>query len=98
MIILIDLKGCTTVLGFLDKVVKALKVMSFDGANLEVLGKTISSLEKHGFFSPLRLELLNSKQYQEKCPTGWNIFIKSLKKAKEEYAKRDMEFEYSFTD
>src|SRR3989338_3196727 len=96
--ILIDLKGCKTVLEFLDTMVKALKVMPFYGTNLEVLGKTISSLEKHGFSFPLTLKLVNVQKYKEKCPVGWKIFLKSLEKAKEEYAKKEMKFEYLFTD
>jgi len=72
--------------------------MPFYGTNLEVLGKTIASLEKHGFTFPLKLELINTKGYQQKCPHGWKIFVKSLEKAKEEYAKKDMKFEYSFAD
>ncbi|HLD80019.1 MAG TPA: barstar family protein [Candidatus Nanoarchaeia archaeon] len=94
----IDLKDCKTVLEFLDRVVTVLKVLPFYGSNLEVLGKTISSLEKHGFLFPLKIELVNVKNYKEKCPVGWKIFLKSLEKAKEEYAKKNMELEYSFAD
>ena len=91
-IILIDLKDCKTVLGFLDTVVKALKVMPFYGTNLEALGKTISSLDKHGFTFPVALELVNTKEYQQKCPNGWRIFLRSLEKAKEEYQKKNLKF------
>ncbi len=98
MIILIDLKGCKTVLEFLDRTVKALKVQPFYGVNLDVLGKTLSSLEKHGFIFPLTLEVVNTKEYQEKCPNGWKIFLKNLEKAKEEYAERKMKFDYIITD
>ena len=94
MIILIDLKHCSTVLEFLDIVVKALKIMPFYGTNLEVLGKTISSLEKHGFNFPLKLELVNTQAYREKCPTGWRIFLKSLEKAKEEYSLKKLKFSW----
>ena len=97
-VILIDLKDCNTVLEFLDRVVKALKVMPFYAANLEVLGKTISSLEKHGFTFPLTLNFVNTRTYQKKCPNGWKIFLTSLEKAKEEYVKKDLKFEYSATD
>lgn len=96
--IIVDLKDCDTVLEFLDKVIKALKVMPFYGTNLEVLGKTISSLEKHGFTFPLTLELVNTKEYQEKCPNGWKIFMKNLEKAKKEYKEKDLSFEYQYTD
>ncbi len=95
---IIDLKDCTTVLEFLDTVTKALKVMPFYGINLEALGKTLSSLERHDFTFPLTLKLVNVQGYKEKCPVGWKIFVKSLEKAKEEYAKKNMEFEYSFVD
>ncbi|MBI2581596.1 barstar family protein [Candidatus Woesearchaeota archaeon] len=96
--LIIDLHGCNTVLEFLDRAIKALKLMPFYGTNLEVLGKTIASLEKHGFSFPLTLKLVNTKNYQEKCPNGWKIFVKSLENAKEEYAKRHLKFEYSCTD
>lgn len=96
--IIIDLKDCKTVLEFLDRTVKALKVLPFYGTNLEVLGKTISSLEKHGFNFPLNLRVVNTKEYQEKCPNGWKIFVQSLEKAEKEYAKKDLKFEYSYTD
>lgn len=92
MIILIDLKGCKTVLEFLDRSVKALKVQPFYGTNLEVLGKTLSSLEKHGFVFPLTLRLVNIKEYQEKCPNGWKILLNSLKKAREEHIKQGRRF------
>jgi|SRR3989338_2819344 len=98
MAILIDLKECKTVLEFLDTAVKALKVMPFYGTNLEVLGKTLSSLEKQGFSFPLAMKLINVQNYKEKCPVGWKIFLKSLEKAKEDYAKKEMKFEYLFTD
>ena len=91
-IIPIDLKDCNTVLEFLDTVVKALKVMPFYGTNLEALGKTISSLDKHGFTFPVALELVNTKEYQQKCPNGWKIFLTSLEKAKEEYQKKNLKF------
>src|SRR3989338_1059456 len=94
----IDLKDCKTVLKFLDTVVKALNIMPFYGTNLEVLGKTIASLEKHGFTFPLKLELINTKGYQQKCPTGWKIFLKSLQKAKEEYNLKKMKFEYQIVE
>ena len=93
----IDLADCRTVLQFLDTVVRALKLMPLYGTNLEVLGKTISSLEKHGFAFPLRLELTNTTPYREKCPKGWKIFVESLEKAREEYAKKDLGFEYQVT-
>jgi len=96
--IVIDLKDCKTVLEFLDTVVKALKVLPFYAINLETLGKTISSLEKHEFAFPLTLKLVNVQTYTERCPQGWKIFLKSLEKAKEEYAKKEMKFEYLFTD
>lgn len=92
--IIIDLKECNTVLEFLDTVVKALKVMPFYGTNLDVLGKTISSLEKHGFTFPLTLKLVNTQKYQQKCPNGWKIFVKSIEKAKEEYAKQGQSFSW----
>ena len=92
MIILIDLKDCKTVLEFLDTVIKILKLLPFYGTNLEILGKTLSSLEKHDFTFPLTLKLLNVQEYKEKCPTGWNIFLNSLEKAKEEYQKKNMIF------
>ncbi|GEM_PF-4220273 len=95
---IIDLKDCKTVLEFLDTVTKALKLQSFYGINLEVLGKTISSLEKLEFTFPLKLELVNTKQYQEKCPIGWKIFLKSLQKAKEEYDLKKMEFDYQIVE
>jgi RNAse (barnase) inhibitor barstar len=94
----IDLKGCRTVLEFLDTAVKALKLQPFYGTNLEQLGKTISSLDKHHFTFPLNLKLVNVQNYQERCPNGWRIFVKSLEKAKEEYEKKGLEFEYSFID
>ncbi|MDP3698914.1 MAG: barstar family protein [Nanoarchaeota archaeon] len=94
----IDLKDCKTVLEFLDTVIKTLKLQPFYGTNLEVLGKTLSSLEKYGFAFPLRLELLNTKQYQEKCPTGWKIFLKLLQKAQEEYDLKKMKFEYKIME
>lgn len=97
MIILIDLKDCKTVLEFLDRAVKALKVMPFYGTNLEVLGKTLSSLEKHSFSFPLTLKLVNTREYQEKCPNGWKIFMKSLEKAKEEYDKKNLKFDWVVT-
>jgi len=96
--LIIDLHGCNTVLEFLDRAIKALKVMPFYGTNLEVLGKTIASLEKHGFSFPLTLKLVNVQAYKEKCPKGWEIFVKSLEKAKQEYKKKGLEFEYLFTD
>ncbi|MEK6809844.1 MAG: barstar family protein [Nanoarchaeota archaeon] len=96
--IIVDFENCDTVLGFLDRMVKALKVMPFYGANLEVMGKTISSLEKHGFAFPLTLKLDNVQGYKTKCPNGWKIFLTSLEKAKEEYAKKGMIFNYSCTD
>lgn len=96
--IFIDLKDCKTVLEFLERMVKALKVMPFYGTNLGVLGKTVSSLEKHGFSFPLTLKLVNTENYQQKCPNGMKIFVKSLEKSKDEYAKKDMAFKYSFTD
>ena len=96
--LIIDLKDCSTVLEFLDGVVKELKVMPFYGSNLEVLGKTIASLEKHGFTFPLTLKIVNTKSYQEKCPNGWEIFLKSLRKAKEEYAEKKMEFDYQMVE
>lgn len=96
--IVIDLQDCQTVLDFLDRVVKTLKIPPYFGTNLEVLGKTLSSLEKQRFSFPLTLNFLNTKNYQEKCPNGWKIFMKSLEKAKEEYKKKEMKFEYSFTD
>ena len=86
MIILIDLKDCKTVLEFLDAVTTALELPPFYGNNLETLGKTLSSLEKQGFSFPLTLHFVNTKKYQEKCPNGWKIFVRSLEKAKEEYA------------
>ena len=92
--IIVDLKDCKTVLEFLDTVVKASKVMPFYGTNLEVLGKTISSLEKHGYTFPLILRLVNTEDYQQKCPNGWKIFLRSLEKAKEEYAKRGKNFDW----
>ncbi|MEK6939927.1 MAG: barstar family protein [Nanoarchaeota archaeon] len=95
--IIVDLKGCNTVLEFLDRVVKALEILPFYGTNLEVLGKTISSLEKHGFSFPLKLELINTKEYQEKCPNGWKIFLKSLEKAEEEYAEKKIIFTWEIT-
>lgn len=98
MICVIDLKDCGTVLEFLNTVTKALKLQLFYGTNLEVLGKTLSSLEKHGFTFPLTLKLVNVQGYQEKCPNGWKIFVEGLEKAKEEYATRNLVFEYSFTD
>lgn len=98
MIFFIDLKDCKTVLEFLDQTIKALKLQPFYGTNLDVLRKTISSLEKHGFTFPLTLKLINTKEYQEKCPNGWKIFVKSLEKAKEEYEKKNLKLEYSFTD
>lgn len=98
MIILIDLKDCNTVLEFLNAAVKALKLQPFYGTNLEQLGKTIASLEKQEFNFPLTLKLVNVKKYKEKCPNGWRIFLKSLEKAKEEYEKKNLKFEYSFTD
>ena len=98
MAILIDLKECKTVLEFLDTAVKALKVMPFYGTNLEVLGKTFCWLEKQGFSFPLAMKLINVQNYKEKCPVGWKIFLKSLEKAKEDYAKKEMKFEYLFTD
>ena len=96
--IIIDLKDCNTVLEFLDTVAKALKVMPFYGSNLDILGKTISSLEKQDFRFPLTLKLVNTKNYQEKCPNGWKIFVQSLERANEEYKKRHLKFEYSCTD
>ena len=96
--ILIDLKDCKTVLEFLDTVTKALNLMPFYAVNLEVLGKTISSLEKHGFTFPLTLKLVNTKGYQEKCPKGWEIFLKSLQNAKEEYQKRNLQFDSEIQD
>lgn len=98
MQIILDLKDCKTVLEFLDTVVKTLKLQPFYGTNMDVLGKTISSLEKQGFTFPLTLKFVNTKNYQEKCPIGWKIFLKSLEKAKEEYDNRNLKFEYSFTD
>ena len=98
MILIIDLKDCKTVLEFLDTVIKTLKLQPFYGANLEVLGKTLSSLEEHGFAFPLTLRFVNTKNYLEKCPQGWKIFIRSLENAKEEYTKKNLKFEYSFTD
>ena len=92
MIILVDLRDCKTVLEFLDTVVKTLKVMPFYGTNLEQLGKTIASLEKHGFSFPLTLRLVHTEDYQQKCPNGWKIFLRSLEKAKEEYAKKNLQF------
>lgn len=97
-IILIDLKDCNTVLEFLDTFTKALKLMPFYGTNLEVLGKTISSLEKHGFNFPLTLKLVNVEKYKEKCPRGGEIFLRSLEKAKEEYEKKNLKFNYLLTD
>lgn len=94
MIILIDLKDCNTVLEFLDTVVKALKLQPFYGTNLEVLGKTLSSLEKHDFTFPLALKWVNVQGYKEKCPTGWKIFMRSLEKAKEEYFKKNLKFDW----
>lgn len=96
--LIVDLKDCKTVLEFLDAVVKALKLQSFYGTNLELLGETVSSLEKHGFSFPLTLNLVNTKGYREKCPKGWEIFLKSLEKAKAGYEKKKMKFEYLFTD
>ena len=96
--LVIDLQDCQTVLEFLDRVVKVLKVMPFYGTNLEVLGKTLASLEKQDFTFPVKLELVNTKQYQEKCPTGWKIFLKSLQKAKEEYNLKKMKFEYQIVE
>lgn len=90
----IDLANCRTVLEFLDTVVKALKLMPLYGTNLEVLGKTISSLEKHGIVFPLTLQLVNTKHYREKCPQGWKIFVQSLEKAKGEYEKKKLGFEW----
>ena len=98
MSIIIDLKDCQTVLEFLDRAVKALKVMPFYGTNLELLGKTIASLEKHGFTFPLEMKFVNTKEYQQKCPNGWKIFLKSLQKAKEEYAGKNMEFDYQMVE
>ena len=92
--IVIDLKDCKTVLDFLDRFVKELKLMPFYGANLEILAKTLASLEKHGFTFPLVLKLINVHEYKEKCPNGWNIFLNSLEKAKEEFAKREQEFNW----
>jgi|SRR3989344_2701449 len=96
--IIINLQDCQTVLEFLDRAIKALKVMPFYGTNLEVLGKTIASLEKHGFTFPLKLEIVNVSNYKKKCPIGWKIFVNSLERAKEEYDKKNLQFEYSFTD
>ena len=96
--IIVDLKDCDTVLEFLDRMIKALKVTPFYGTNLEILGKTISSLEKHGFAFPLTLKLDNTHGYKTKCPNGWKIFLTSLETAKEEYAKKEMIFNYSCTD
>lgn len=98
MIFIIDLNECKTVLEFLDAVTTALELPPFYGANLEILGKTLSSLEKHNFTFPLILEFVNTKEYKEKCPTGWKIFVRSLEKAKEEYVKKNLKFDYSFTD
>lgn len=95
---IIDLKDCKTVLEFLDRTVNALKLQPFYGTNLEVLGKTLSSLEKQGFSFPLTLNFVNTQNYQEKCPQGWKIFIGSLERAKEEYAMRNLVFGYSFTE
>ena len=92
--ILIDLKECKTVIEFLDTVVKALKVMPFYGTNLEVLGKTLSSLEKQGFSFPLTFKFVNFQAYKERCPNGWKIFLKSLEKAKEEYVKKNVDFSW----
>lgn len=92
--LIIDLHGCNTVLEFLDRAIKALKVMPFYGTNLEVLGKTIASLEKHGFSFPLTLKLVNVQAYKERCPNGWKIFLKSLEKAKEEYVKKNVDFSW----
>ncbi len=94
---IIDLKDCTTVLEFLDTVTKALKVMPFYGINLEALGKTLSSLERHDFTFPLTLKIINSTEYQEKCPVGWKIFVESLEKAKEEYNLKGLEFVWNVT-
>ncbi len=98
MIILIDLKDCKTVLEFLDSVVKALKVQPFYGANLEILGKTLSSLEKHSFAFPLTLKLVNTKSYRKKCPNGWKIFLNSLEKAEKEYRKQGKQFRWEVND
>ena len=94
MIILIDLKHCSTVLEFLDIVVKALKIMPFYGTNLDVIGKTLASLDKQEFTFPLTLKLENVQGYAEKCPTGWRIFLKSLEKAKEEYSLKKLKFSW----
>ena len=96
--LVIDLKDCQTVLEFLDRAVKAMKVMPFYGSNLGVLGKTIASLEKQGFTFPLILKLVNVEKYKEKCPKGWEIFLKSLQKAKEEYAEKNMTFDYQILE
>ena len=96
--VIIDLKDCDTVLVFLDRVVKALKLLPFYATNLDVLDKTLASLEKHGFDFPLDLRLVNTQEYREKCPNGWKIFVGSLEKVKQEYAKKNMKFEYLFTD
>lgn len=96
--LVIDLKDCQTVLEFLDRMVKALEIMPFYGTNLEVLGKTIASLEKHEYTFPLKFEFVNTKHYAEKCPNGWKIFLKSLQDAKKEYNNKNMKFDYQIKE
>ena len=98
MIILIDLRDCKTVLEFLDRVVKALKVQPFYGTNLEVVGRTISSLENHGFTFPLTMKLINIRDYQEKCPRGWEVFMRSLLDAQEKYKNKSLHFSWKIEE
>ena len=94
----IDLKNCTTVLQFLDTVVKELKVSNYFAFNLERLAHLMSSLDKHGFEFPLTLKFINIRNYKKRCPKGWGIFINSLEKVKANYEKRNLDFNYQFSE
>lgn len=96
--IVINLKECNSVLQFLDVIIRELKLQPFYAVNLEILGKTLSSLEKHGFTFPLTLQFVNTKNYRQKCPQGWRIFKEGLEKATEEYNQRELQFNWECKD
>jgi len=94
----IDLKDCSTVLQFLDKIAGVLKVSNYFSFNLERLSGLLSSLDKNGFKFPLTLKFSNIDGYRNKCPRGWEIFVVSLENARKEYQKRGLKFDYEFSE